>query len=57
MHILKESYWHLKENLITPDKADTTLSMNDDDFVGLMTGKLNPQTVCKNYSFDNFGSL
>lgn len=57
MHIFKENYWHLKENLITPDKADTTLSMNDDDFVGLMTGKLNPQTVCKNYSFDNFGSL
>lgn len=27
------------------DKADTTLSMNDDDFVGLMTGKLNPQTA------------
>ena len=27
------------------DKADCTVSIGDDDFVKLMTGKLNPQTV------------
>ena len=27
------------------DKADCTVSISDDDFVKLMTGKLNPQTV------------
>lgn len=27
------------------DKADCTITMNDDDFVQLMTGKLNPQTA------------
>lgn len=27
-------------------KADCTLSMSDEDLLDLMTGKLNPQTVC-----------
>ena len=27
------------------DKADCTVTISDDDFVQLMTGKLNPQTV------------
>lgn len=32
-------------NTGTPAKADVTLTIGDDDYVALMTGKLNPQAA------------
>lgn len=37
---------HLLMSFFLGKKADCTLSLSDEDLLDLMTGKLNPQTVC-----------
>ena len=41
--------WHTFFNTFT-DKADCAITMNDEDFVKIMTGKMNPQSVSWNLS-------
>ena len=43
-HVTKV-FWYLNTDAFFAEKADVTISMNDEDFPKLMTGKLNAQTV------------